>query len=851
MNTRFLIICIIASLCMPFEAVSQRPKDMSSADIYNALEKLNTVGTVLYIAAHPDDENTRLISYFANERKVRTAYLSLTRGDGGQNLIGTQIWEQLGLIRTNELLQARSVDGGEQFFTRANDFGYSKHPDETLAFWDKDEVMHDVIKVIRSFKPDIIVNRFDHRTPGQTHGHHTSSAMLSVEAFDLAGDANYLRERLPLLDPWQPERVFFNTSWWFYGGRDKFAKADKTNLYGVDAGVYYPTQGISNTEIAARSRSMHKSQGFGSAGTRGAEIEYVELINGSSPSSKEDPLSGIDITWTRLQGGATIGRQIQAVLDDFDFAQPATHISDLVDIYKAIGEIDDDHWRDIKQQEVKDIIQACAGLYLEVRAERNQLVHGDHIELQVEATNRSSHPIHIKQIHVSDGTIMHVDTTLGAFEALHTDMNLSVSQFMSYSNPYWLNDKGSLGMYQVSDPLMINKPISPATYQASFDMEIDGVPISIDRDVIYKYTDPVVGEVYKPVYVVPDVSLGFADPVYILSGRASRKVTVDIKSYRDDLKGSLQIEHPEGWTVTPTSIDVHIKHRGGGQRVTFDLQGPAGASSGEIKPILTSAGQASRSFDKVVTEIEYDHIPDQVIIQPSVAKVEKISLAPAKGRIAYVKGAGDKVASSLRQIGYDISDITVGDISSSTLQDYDVVVIGIRAYNVHRDLFLKKDILMDYMNEGGTVIVQYMTSRRIKGDDIAPYPMELSRDRVTDEHAAVTLEIPDHPLLNYPNKITAQDFEGWVQERGLYFANKWDDRYETPLSCHDKGEPNRLGGMLVAEVGKGHYIYTGYSWFRELPAGVPGAYRLFANMLSIGHAPDSLNNSSSTNSGHE
>ncbi len=847
MNTRLLIISIIVSLCLPNQAISQRPKDMSSADIYNALQKLNTVGTVLYIAAHPDDENTRMISYFANERKVRTAYLSLTRGDGGQNLIGTQIWEQLGLIRTNELLQARSVDGGEQFFTRANDFGYSKHPDETLAFWEEDEVMHDVIKVIRSFRPDIIVNRFDHRTPGRTHGHHTSSAMLSVEAFDLAGDETYLRERLPQLDPWQPERVFFNTSWWFYGGRDQFAKADKSNLYAVDAGVYYPTHGISNTEIAARSRSMHKSQGFGSTGTRGTEIEYVELIKGSSPSSKEDPLSGIDITWTRLEGGAAIGAKIDAILEDFDYAQPATHIPALVDIYKSIGNISDDHWRTIKQQEVKDLIQACSGLYLEVRSEQSKLVHGDNSTLRVEATNRSDYPIHLSKIHVSDGMIVHGDTTLQANAAYITEINLSVSKFQSYSNPYWLNKKGSLGMYHVGDPLMINKPVSPAVYRASFDLVIDGVEMSIDRDVIHKFTDPVDGEVYKPVHVVPDVSLSFADPVYIFSGASSRKVTVDLKTYKDDLRGTLSLDCPDGWTVTPANMDIHMKYRGGSQSVTFEVRGPSGSSSGVISPILTSAD--GMIHDKVVTEIVYDHIPDQIIIQSSQAKVEKIDLAPAQGKIAYVAGAGDKVASSLRQIGFDIRDIEVGDINSKNLGAYDVVVLGIRAYNVHKDLFLKKDVLMDFMNKGGTLIVQYTTSRRIKGDDIAPYPMELSRERVTDELAPVTFEQPDHPVLNYPNKITSKDFEGWVQERGLYFSNNWDERYETPISCHDKDEPSRLGGMLVADVGKGHYIYTGYSYFRELPAGVPGAFRLFANMLSIGKAPATDNSTSS--GGHE
>lgn len=417
--------------------IGQRPEKLTSSQLYNEVEKLGVVGTVLYLAAHPDDENTRLISYFANERKTRTAYLSLTRGDGGQNLIGTEIWEQLGLIRTNELLRARSTDGGQQFFSRANDFGFSKHPDETLAFWDKNEVMHDVIKVIREFKPDIIVNRFNHRTPGTTHGHHTSSAMLSVEAFDLVGDENQYKERLGNLGTWQPRRVFFNTSWWFYGSREKFNEADKTNLFGVDAGVYYPEIGLSNTEIAALSRSMHKSQGFGSTGTRGSETEYLELIKGDRPSKKDDPLSGIDITWNRLEGGKIIQEKIDALLASYDFNEPANNIPQLLSIKADIENIKDEHWKAIKLEEISDIIVQSAGLFLEIRAANPYGVRSESVTATIEAVNRSHADIHLLNVALEgQENSGEYDFALPFNERKNVETQIIISETEAASNPY-------------------------------------------------------------------------------------------------------------------------------------------------------------------------------------------------------------------------------------------------------------------------------------------------------------------------------------------------------------------------------------------------------------------------------
>ncbi|HAH33823.1 MAG TPA: LmbE family protein, partial [Flavobacteriaceae bacterium] len=345
--------------------LAQQPKKPTASQIYHKLEKLNFLGSALYVAAHPDDENTRLISYLANDLHANTAYLSLTRGDGGQNLIGPQIRELLGVIRTQELLAARATDGGKQLFTRANDFGYSKHPDETLEIWNKDEVLSDVVRAIRKFKPDVIINRFNHRNPGSTHGHHTASAMLSFEAFDLVGDATKFPETATTFGSWQPKRLLFNTSWWFYGSKEKFKKADKSKLVSVETGNYYPALGLSNGEIASLSRSMHKSQGFGSTGTRGKQTEYLEILKGEFPKDTTNVFDGIDTSWSRIQGGVAIGKILNPLLDSFNFQDPSTIVPDLLLAYRLLQDTKQGHWRSIKLKELQALIVSCSGIFLE------------------------------------------------------------------------------------------------------------------------------------------------------------------------------------------------------------------------------------------------------------------------------------------------------------------------------------------------------------------------------------------------------------------------------------------------------------------------------------------------------
>ena len=822
----FLFLSII-SIPLTF---AQAPKKPSSGDIYDALQKLNFLGTVLYIAAHPDDENTRLISYFANDVKARTAYLSLTRGDGGQNLVGPEIRELLGVIRTQELLAARRIDGGQQFFTRANDFGYSKHPDETLEIWNKEEVLKDVVAVIRKFKPDIIINRFNHRTPGTTHGHHTSSAVLSVEAYDLASDATY-KTHLKNDATWSPTRLFFNTSWWFYGSRENFEKADKTNLLSIDIGTYYANKGLSNSEIASLSRSQHQSQGFGSTGTRGSQTEYLEFLEGDFPKNKT-AFDGIDTTWNRVEGGKEIGEILAKVEREFDFKNPSVSIPELLLAHNFIQNLKDEHWKVIKSEEIKDIIAACAGLYLEAVANNSSSTPGSKNTIKIEAINRSDYNMKLASVSLKPLNIEKETLTILENNNPHKfSLEIEIPSTLNPTFPYWLNKKGSLGMYNVADTDLISLPETPRAIYAYFKVSFNGYIINFSKEVVYKYNDPVNGEVYQPFEILPEVSASFNENVYIFAGKEAQNISVKVKSVKDNLKGKLILRVPESWKVFPENYEFNLAQKGEEQSFEFEVTPPMDQSEELISPIIEIGEQ---TYTNQLVEIDYDYIPFQSIIMPSEAKVVRLNIQKKGQIVGYIQGAGDVVPTSLRQIGYTVIEINEDDITPEKLANFDAVILGIRAYNTNdRAKFYQKH-LHNYVHNGGTLIAQYNTRHRLKVEQVGPYPIKLSRDRVTDENSEVRIINPSHELLNYPNKISENDFEGWVQERGLYFPNEWDKNYEAIISINDKNESPKTGSLLVAKYGEGNFIYTGLSFFRELPAGVPGAYKLFANMLSVG-----------------
>ena len=824
---KFYIYISVSFLFISIMSFGQKPVKLTSNQIYEKIQKLNFLGSALYIAAHPDDENTRLISYLANHLKARTGYLSLTRGDGGQNLIGPEIRELLGVIRTQELIAARNIDGGEQFFTRANDFGFSKHPDETFAIWEKEKVLSDIVWAIRTFKPDVIINRFNHQTPGSTHGHHTASAMLSVEAFDLVGDENQFSEQLKFTNVWQPKRLFFNTSSWFYKNSDDFVNATK-ELSKVDIGIFYPLKGLSNNELASMASSQHLCQGFGRLTIRGSENEYLEFLKGDTLADKNDIFSGIDTTWKRVEGGTEIGEILLKIEQDFDFVTPSNHLLKLLEAYQKVMSLKDDYWREIKQKQLLEIIEACAGLYLEVSAESSTASPDDKISVNFELINRSQIPVQL----ISVKSTLDDKTIFKGLDLSHNQRfnfkEIILIKTSNFTSPYWLKNESTLGLYNVENQLLIGKPTTPREAKIEFNLVINYTPITITKNIIRRYAESDKGEIYEPFEILPKVTTKLIEKVLIFSDSIPKKVAVEIRAGTNFINGNVTLQVPQNWRIEPENHHFDILQKNDRQVVEFLVFPPINQQEGTLKVF---AKMNEKEFNKELIEINYNHIPKQSVLLNSEAKIVRLNIEKSGNNIGYIKGAGDLIPESLRQIGYQVEEIMPSEINEVKLQKYDAIILGIRAYNVIDNLKFKQKYLLDFVENGGNLIVQYNTDRGV--DVAAPFMLKLSNDRVTDESSEVLFLDEAHPILNFPNKITQDDFKDWIQERGLYFPSSWGEEFTPIFSMHDKGESPKKGSLLIAKFGKGNYIYTGLSFFRELPSGVSGAYKLFANMLSL------------------
>lgn len=842
-------------LLLPFTALAQAPKTYSSSEILLGLKKLNVLGSVLYIAAHPDDENTRLIAYMANGRLLETGYFSCTRGDGGQNLIGPELREQLGVIRTQELLAARRIDGGQQFFSRANDFGFSKTAEETFTIWDKEQVLSDMVWVIRQRRPDVLITRFppDSRAG---HGHHTASAMLAMEAFDAAGDPKRFPEQLQYVQVWQPKRLLWNTGSFFVKPGE-----DMSGYLQLDAGGYNPLLGQSYGEIAARSRSQHKSQGFGAAATRGEALEYFQPLKGEKAG--KDLFEGVDMSWNRVKGGAAVGKLIEEVIQKYDAANPAASVAGLLKVRAALGSSSaDKFWVSEKSGEVNELIAACLGLSLSAVAIEPTATPRDKINIEVEAINRSNVAIKLKSLkaeHFGDldivpGKMMGMQTVgeqLSYGKSFSKQLELKVPDDRSVSQPYWLRESGTIGMYHIPKEVdqftstqdlhrnvritadeVIGEPESFPVAHINFNVEVAGEDLWYTVPVQYKRTDPVEGEKYRPLAIVPPVAVNIVGHAYVFAENKPKTVQITLKAGQADAKGTVALQVPAGWKVEPASIPFDIKNKDEERTVEFQVQ-PTGSqqSTGQLRAVATMDGQA---YSRGIQVIAYNHIPTQTLFPEAVAPLIKLDLKRRKQDIGYLMGAGDDVPDALRQIGYNVTLLKPEDLTAERLRRYQAVVVGIRAYNTLDRLKYQQPALLQYVEGGGNLVVQYTVNRGTVLPEIGPYPMKLSNDRVTVENAAVTFLKPQHALLNTPNKITSKDFEGWQQEQGLYYPSQWDPKYQTIISSHDPGESAKESAILVADYGKGHYIYTGLSFFRELPAGVPGAYRLLTNMIELG-----------------
>lgn len=822
-----IIQLIVVVLLFPM--VSSAQSKYNLAEITHELRGLKVTGSVLYIAAHPDDENTRLISYLTKEKYYRVGYLALTRGDGGQNLIGTEQGKSLGILRTQELLAARRIDGGEQFFSSAFDFGYSKSPEETFRKWNKEKILKDVVYVIRQFQPDVIICRFPTTGEGG-HGHHTASAILAEEAYDVAADASKYPE---LGAPWKTKRLFWNT---FNFGNTNTTSEDQ---FKIDVGGYNDILGKSYGEIASEARSQHRCQAFGTEKRYGSQYEYFKLLKGEPV--KNDLLDGIVTDWTRFKTLQPVYKKLLTLEKKFNPYDLNAIASALLIIYKDLqyAKLSDNEnpgyevWKKIITERLTRLILHCSGLYFELNALTPSVSMNDSLKVKLNIINRG-------KCNITLGGIIY-----GKEEKKEITRNLENNIF--YSLPISFaphHDK-----YKISNPYPVysynenteNKhyyalpqPEERSDIQATVFITINGTEIPYTTQLNYKYIDPSFGELFQPFFYAPPATINFSQDVAIVKNGQNIPVKVKVRSFTDNLNGTLVINVPDGWQAEPSSMSVEINKPGEEKEFEFQIMSLTLANTAEADKIAASiyTGNTDASFNYSIETIKYDHIPEQNFFTTAAIPLRAIDFNTNTKNIAYFEGAGDKVADVLTSLGYHVSKLSEQEILSGNLAHYDAIIIGIRAFNTYPQLSFLISNLLSYTEQGGNLVLQYNTSNSLKSAHLGPYPFTISRDRVTEEDATVTFLHPEHPLLNYPNKITDKDFENWIQERGLYFPADLSPEYETLFSMADENSKALETSLITCRYGKGKFVYTGLSFFRELPAGVPGAIRLFVNLIS-------------------
>ena len=817
-------VCLVlsCSLYLVSYTFSQAPVTWTSSDMYLAIRKLNVLGSVLYLAAHPDDENTRLLAYFSKDKMYRTGYLSLTRGDGGQNLIGDEQGIELGLIRTQELLSARRIDGAEQFFSRAYDFGFTKSPDETFTKWPKEKMLSDVVWVIRKFQPDIVITRFPTTGEGG-HGQHTASAILANEAFAAAADPSRFPEQLKFVKPWQVKRVMWNT---FNFGSTNTTSADQFQL---DVGGYNPLLGKSYGEIAAISRSNHKSQGFGASASRGESIEFFKTTRGDAPTN--DLTDGIDLTWKRVRDGEKISKMIDKLSSSFDLLHPQQSVPALVELYKAISSLEDGYWRNQKLREVQQLIEQCSGLFLDATTAEQFAVQTDSVRISFFSNNRTGVNAVLKRVTV-DAFDSSMNITLAKNKNLVFAKTFLVPASKPITQPYWLQHRMEEGYYNVSDQQKIGQPDVDPAYVANFTVNIEGLDFNFSRSVKYRFTDPVRGELYEPLVVIPVVTFKDFDPLYVKTDK-QEGLEVSLTANK-----TLTIPNPppiiHSLNSKPDTLPLMI----GGASLNKKEVYTESITDQELNPKVYKINAAPDSLrgGYIQRSIRYDHIPYINYFKEAVLTVKKIDLKIVGKKIGYIVGAGDKVPEALDQMGYDVTILGDKELSRNNLQQFDAIVTGVRAYNTDAWLNNYYDKLMKYVNNGGNLIVQYNTVNFISNVNqrMGPYNFTIVNRRITDENAEVKILDPNQSVLHFPNEIDQSDFKGWIQERSIYHAANFDKKnFETVFAMHDPGENDDDGSLIIAHYGKGTFVYTGLVFFRELPAGVPGAYRLMANLIAL------------------
>lgn len=791
-----------------------------SSSIFVNLQKLHSLKRVLYVAAHPDDENTRALAYFSLGEKAETAYFSLTRGDGGQNLIGDELSEDLGILRTQELLAARSYDGAKQYFSRALDFGYSKSAEESFELWGKNELMHDLVQTIRQFQPDVIITRFppDERAG---HGHHTASALLAIEAFNKAADPEFLPEQVEKFGVWQTTSIYWNTSYWWDEDIQNMADGDPNYII-MDIGGYNAELGMSYNEIGTIARSQHKCQGFGAIAERGSRIEYFKHLDGQKLTGFFDEN---ERSWSNLIT-PKFDKEFNALLENFNFQDPSKNIQSLLGILDGLEDLPDSFFKDEKIRRCKEIIIDCLGLHAELSGIDFSFVSNEDVELNLNLINRANLFIQLENISLSTGEAYVFTDTLSMNQPIEKKVVSNGKVKQEIFSQYWL-ERPFKNLFDVSDSNNFCRAQNRPVIHAVVTINLNDKALSFEVPATYKWRDPSFGERSRPMIATPELAANFEQKLVLLKPGEKKSIRMKIHAFKDSLSQNIEIKAPKGWKVSPSSFEVNVTNKHTEEWLSFELEPLKGASSGDLEIICN--GQKVYSY----TEIAYDHIPTQGIFKAASISCTELDVKINPGKIAYIKGVDDAVPQAIAQLGFDVETFEVDALSDLDLTKYRSVVLGIRIYNVHPEIRNFEAKLFEYVENGGNLIMQYNTAwRSSQGVTYGPYPFELSRKRVTEEDAEVTFLSKNHPIMNAPNKITETDFEGWVQERGLYFADNWDEKYTPLFSWSDKGEDPVLGGLIACKHGKGQFVYTGISFFRELPNGVLGAYRLFANLLS-------------------
>jgi len=829
MFKKVIIVLILGFYTVFCSAQQVRPS--KSSEIYRELKTLKQLPKVLYLAAHPDDENTGLLSWLINDQNVETGYLSLTRGDGGQNLLGTEQGAALGLIRTHELLEARKLDGAQQFFTRAIDFGFSKNTTDTFKQWNEDSIIADAVWVIRKFRPDVIICRFP-PTAAAGHGQHAASAVVAQKAFKLAGDKTAFPNQLKYVNVWQPKRVLWNT--FRFGGVNTTAE----NQLKVTVGQYDAQLGMGYGELAGLSRSLHKSQGAGTQSVAGIKTEYFAHVIGEP--AKATLFDGVVKTWT-AKGNADIDQSLDKIISAFNFNKPELSLPALLALRKKVAALKDVDLKNDKLKSLDNIILSCAGFMGEVVTNQAEAVAGDHYNFRLNLISRAENPVVLENVQwLSQSESFNRKLSKDSLITIQHDIQIPADAALT--EPYWLAKPAvNAGTFSVPNDTLIGLPETESSLNVLLDLKIGSEKFQVKLPLSFKKLDPVRGDVVEALRIVPALELKFIQPLYLVKENEDLHLSLNIKvnSNRQFNNGKINLVY-NGEKLG--SADVKSLN---GKDTTIDYLIP----KAKLASIKSNQLQLDANFvadgiiyNKKQVLIQYPHLPSLQYFAPATVAVMKGDIQFKVKKVGYVQGAGDFIPEFLKIAGIQVDvlkdDDFYGNINESgngsqnKLSQYDAIVLGVRANNTEKKLGRWMPFLWSYVKDGGNLVMQYNTNQDTTVDQLGMYNFTIVNKRVTEENAEVKFLNPNHKLLNFPNKITANDFNGWVQERGAYFPDKWDAAYEPLFEMHDTGEEPLQGSTLYAKYGKGNFIYTPLAFFRQLPAGNVGAARLFLNFLS-------------------